>query len=70
VADGSKALLKAMSDYMAAQKTFSFDYVSSVEAVTPAFEKLQFVSSGTATISRPDKIRVTRVGGFADLDVV
>ncbi|MBB3394755.1 hypothetical protein FHX09_003119 [Rhizobium sp. BK538] len=58
-----------MSDYMAAQKTFSFDYVSSVEAVTPAFEKLQFVSSGTATISRPDKIRVTRVGGFADLDV-
>jgi hypothetical protein len=68
-ADDSKELLKAMSDYMAAQKTFSFDYVSSVEAVTPAFEKLKFISSGTATVSRPDKIRVTRRGGFADLDV-
>ncbi|MBW9115432.1 DUF2092 domain-containing protein [Rhizobium cauense] len=68
-ADDSRELLKAMSDYLAAQKTFSFDYVSSVEAVTPAFEKLQFVSSGTAAVSRPDKIRVTRTGGFADLDV-
>lgn len=68
-ADDSKELLKAMSDYMAAQKTFSFDYVSSVEAVTPAFEKLKFINSGTATVSRPDKIRVTRTGGFADLDV-
>ncbi|WP_348626627.1 DUF2092 domain-containing protein [Rhizobium sp. R711] len=58
-----------MSDYLAAQKTFSFHYVSSVEAVTPVFEKLQFVSSGTATVSRPDKIRLTRIGGFADLDV-
>jgi hypothetical protein len=31
---------------------------------------LQFVSSGKATISRPDKIRVTRRGGFVDLELV
>lgn len=68
--DDSRQLLKAMSDYMAAQSAFSFTYQSSIEAVTPEFEKLQFVSSGTATIHRPDKIRVTRTGGFADVELV
>lgn len=68
-ADDSKAILKSMSDYLAAQQAISFDYQSSVEVVTPDFEKLQFVSSGTAVINRPDKARVTRKGGFADLDM-
>jgi hypothetical protein len=68
-ADDAKALLKAMSDYMAKQKDFSFTYESTVEAVTPDFQKLQFVSSGSANVSRPDKIHVTRTGGFADVDV-
>ncbi|WP_037079089.1 DUF2092 domain-containing protein [Rhizobium sp. CCGE 510] len=68
-ADDAKALLKTMSDFLAEQKTISFSYQSSLEAVTPDFEKLQFVSSGTANLTRPDKLRVTRTGGFADLDV-
>ncbi len=68
-ADDAKALLKAMSDYMAKQKDFSFTYESTVEAVTPDFQKLQFVSSGSANVSRPDKIHVTRTGGFANVDV-
>lgn len=68
-ADDSRQILKAMSDYLASQKSISFDYQSSIEAVTPDFEKLQFVSSGTAVINRPDKLRVTRKGGFADLDI-
>ena len=69
-ADDAKDLLKAMSDYMAAQQKFSFAYQSTIEAVTPEFQKLQFVSSGTATINRPDKIHLTRKGGFADVEVV
>jgi hypothetical protein len=68
-ADDAKQILKQMSDYLAGQKSMSFNYQSSIEAVTPDFEKLQFVSSGTAVINRPDKLRVTRRGGFADLDV-
>lgn len=68
-ADDAHDLLKAMSDYMASQKSFSFDYQSSLEAVTPDFQKLQFVSSGKATVERPDKLRISRTGGFADLDV-
>lgn len=69
-ADDAKDLLKAMSDYMAKQEKFSFSYQSSIEAVTKDMEKLQFVSSGTVSVSRPDKIRVTRTGGFADLELV
>lgn len=68
-ADDSKMLLKAMSDYLASQQQISFDYQSSVEVVTPEFEKLQFVSSGTAVINRPDKARITRKGGIADIDI-
>lgn len=68
-ADDAKALLKKMSDFLAQQKTMSFDYQSSLEAVTPDFEKLQFVSSGKATMTRPDKLRLSRTGGYADLDV-
>ncbi len=68
--DDAKQLLKAMSDYMAAQKDFSFSYQSSLEAVTPTFEKLQFVSSGKVTVHRPDKIRMSRTGGFVDAELV
>jgi hypothetical protein len=67
--DDAHALLKAMSDFLAGQKILSFSYQSSLEAVTPDFEKLQFVSSGTANLTRPDKLRVSRTGGFADVDV-
>jgi len=68
-ANDAKDILKRMSDYLAAQKTMSFAYQSSLEAVTPDFEKLQFVSSGTVSLTRPDKLRVTRTGGFADVDL-
>jgi hypothetical protein len=68
--DEARDLLKAMSDYMAAQKEFSFSFQSSIEGVTKDFEKLQFVSSGTVVANRPDKIRVTRTGGFADVELV
>ena len=68
--DDATQLLKAMSDYVAAQSDFSFSYQSSLEAVTPTFEKLQFVSSGKVRAHRPDKIRVSRTGGFVDAELV
>ncbi|RUU28316.1 DUF2092 domain-containing protein [Mesorhizobium sp. M6A.T.Ce.TU.016.01.1.1] len=70
MADDAKDILKAMSDYMAKQKTFSFSYDSSVEVVTRDFEKLQFASSGKVEVARPDKINVSRIGGFADVETV
>ena len=69
-AANAKSQLKAMSDYMAAQKAFSFDYDASLEVVTKENQKLGLASSGTMTVNRPDKIRATRMGGFANVEFV
>jgi hypothetical protein len=66
----AKSLLKAMSDYLAAQKAISFLYDSNLEIVTQDKQKLALASSGTVTLDRPDKARVTRHGGFADIEAV
>ena len=59
----AKSQLKAMSDYMAAQKTMSLSYDTNFEIVTKAKQKLTLTSSGTIALDRPDKIRATRQGG-------
>lgn len=66
----ARKLLKAMSDYMAAQKAISFDYDSVLEIVTSEDQKLGLASSGAVTLNRPDKLRANRAGGFADVDMV
>jgi len=66
----ARALLKAMSDYMGAQQALSFAYDSSLAIITADLQKLEFASSGTVSLERPDKIRITRTGGFADVEVV
>jgi hypothetical protein len=64
----AKKMLKAMSDYLAAQKAISFKYDATLEVVTKDEQKLALVSSGTVTLNRPDKIRAVRAGGFADVE--
>ena len=66
----AKALLKKMSDYLAAQKSFSLGYDSAFEVVTDQKQKLQVATSGTVDMSRPDKIRATRKSGFTDTETV
>ena len=66
----ARKMLKAMSDFLAGQKTLSFSFDSMFEVVTPTDQKLGLASSGTATLSRPDKIRVTRSGGFSDIEIL
>ncbi|MBY8977656.1 DUF2092 domain-containing protein [Rhodobacteraceae bacterium NNCM2] len=66
--EDAKRILKAMSDYMAAQTNISFDYDSSLEVVTTEGQTLAIANSGTVTMERPDKLRATRVGGFADVE--
>ena len=66
----AKALLEAMSDYLAAQETISFDYDATLEVVTKEDQKLGLASSGTVTLNRPNQIRATRSGGFVDLEMV
>jgi hypothetical protein len=65
----AKSLLKAMSDYLAAQKSLSFDYDSSLEIISTQNQKVALVSSGTVVLNRPNKLHATRTGGFADVDM-
>ena len=66
----AKRMLKAMSDFLGAQKNLSFGFDSVFEVITPTAQKLGLASSGTATLSRPDKIRFARSSGFADYEIV
>ena len=66
----AKSRLKAMSDYMAAQKAISFGFDATLEVVTKDAQKLALASSGAVTLNRPDKIRSTRAGGFADVEMI
>jgi hypothetical protein len=66
----AKALLKAMSDYLAAQQVISLAYDSVFEVVTGDQQKLQIATSGTIDMSRPDKIHTTRQAGFANTEMV
>ena len=66
----AKSLLKAMSDYMAAQDAISFGFDATLEVVTKDGQKLALASSGAVTLNRPDKIRATRSGGFADIEML
>ena len=66
----AERLLKAMSAYLAAQTTLSFAYDATLEVVTKDEQKLALASSGAATLNRPDKVRATRSGGFADVEML
>jgi hypothetical protein len=66
----AKDLFKAMSDYLTAQKAISFEYDTSLEIVTKDNQRIALASSGTVTFNRPDKIRATRWGGFANVETV
>jgi hypothetical protein len=59
-----------MTDYIAAQKDIAADYDSDVEVVTTEGQKISFASSGKFQIQRPDKLRATRTGGYADVEMV
>ena len=66
----AKRMLKAMSDYMAGQTAISFGYDAILEVVTKDSQILALASSGAVTINRPGKIRATRAGGFADIEML
>ena len=69
-ADDPAKVLKAMADYTAAQKSISATFDSDIEVVTPDLEKVQFTSSGKLQLTRPDKLRISRTGGYADVQLV
>lgn len=63
----ARAAVKAMAEFLAAQPALAVDFDSSIEIVTPDLEKFQFNSTGRLAVVRPDRIRLERRGGFADV---
>jgi len=66
----AKRLLKAMSDYMASQTAISFGFDATLEVITKDNQKLALASSGAVNLNRPDKIRATRAGVHADVEML
>jgi hypothetical protein len=66
----AKSMVKAMADYLAAQKSISFAFDTNLEVVTTDQQKLLLASSGSVDLSRPDKLRAVRSGGFANVEMV
>src|SRR5262249_46310231 len=50
--------------------TLSATFDSDIEVITPDLQKIQFASSGQMKLSRPDKLRVRRTGGYSDVELV
>jgi hypothetical protein len=69
-ADDANEILKSMSQYLASQKNLSVSFDSDIEVVTPEVQKIQFASSGQLELSRPDKIRARRTGGYNDVEII
>jgi len=66
----AEKLLKGMADYVASQKNLAVTFDSDIEVITNNLQKIQFTSSGQVQLSRPDKLRATRTGGYRDVEIV
>lgn len=63
-------IVKRMATFVGSEKDITLAYDSELEVVTPQMEKLQFNSSGKASLSRPDKFRASRTGGYANVELI
>ena len=68
--DDAMQILKAMTDYVSSQKVILATYDTDIEVLTDNLQKIQFASSGQMLLSRPDKVRASRLGGYADVEMV
>ena len=63
----AKQILKNMSDYLAREKAFTFEYDAILGVVTDDGQSLELASSGELKLHRPNKVYATRSGGFVNL---
>jgi len=62
----AEKLLKASTEFLAAQKAFSVDTRTTLEVVLESGQKIQFDNASRATVRRPDRLRAERVGDLVD----
>ena len=68
--DDAARILKAMAEFIASQTNISITFDADIEVITPDLQKIQFTNSGTALLSRPDKLRASRTGGYSAVEIV
>lgn len=62
----AEKLLRASTDFLAAQKRFSIDTGSTLEVVLVSGQKIQFENATRVSVQRPNKLRAERSGGLVD----
>jgi hypothetical protein len=62
-------VLHAMAAYVGGLKTFTADYDVDDEVVDTKGQKLQYSASGSLAVERPGKLKVSRKGAFADVEM-
>ena len=65
----AQSVLSGMANYLGSLKSFSVEYSSVDEVVTPAGEKLQFLHSGKIIVERPNKLYATRAGAAGTSEI-
>lgn len=68
--DDASAVVKRMTDYLAAHPDLSSQYDIEFDVITPEIEKLQFAASGAMTRSAPNRVHLTRHGGYSDVELL
>lgn len=66
----ARAAFKSMSDFLVAQKALSVSYDATLQIVTDDLMKVDLASSGSMRLERPEKIRMTRNAGIANVEMV
>ena len=69
-ATDAQRILMGMSDYLAAQQSIALTFDSDIEIVTKDLQKIQFASSGNVLLARPGGLRLRRIGGYSEAELV
>ncbi|WP_126698486.1 DUF2092 domain-containing protein [Aquibium carbonis] len=69
MSEDADAVLKRMSDYLGGLSSLSMDYEADLEFITGEGQKLQSISTGSITLSRPDGLHITRFGPLVDSEL-
>jgi hypothetical protein len=64
----AERILTGMSEYLGGLARFSADYDASTDVVLSQGQKIKLAHSGQFVVSRPDKLRIIRLGEFAQMD--
>jgi hypothetical protein len=64
----AQQLLKASTDYVAAQKRFRVETRNTIEAVLTSGQRLQFDTAAKLSVQRPNRLRAERRGDLVDQD--